>query len=41
MHNLTYRRIVDKYEWTFELEPKKEIDRDQLIKSATDLRDRL
>jgi len=41
MNNLNPRRIVDKYEWTFELQPKKEIDRDELIKSATDLRDRL
>lgn len=38
---LNPERIVDEYEWTFELEPKKKIDRDELIESATDLRDRL
>jgi len=41
MNFLNPKRIVDKYEWTFELEPKKEIDREQLIESATELRDRL
>lgn len=41
MNNLNPKQIVDKYEWTFELEPKKEIDRDQLIESATELRERL
>jgi len=41
MNLLNPKRIVDEYEWTFELEPKKEIDRDELIESATQLRDRL
>ncbi len=41
MNLLNPKRIVDEYEWTFELEPKKEIDRDELIESATELRDRL
>ncbi len=41
MNFLNPRRIVDEYEWTFKLEPKKEMDREQLIESATELRDRL
>lgn len=40
-HFLNPNRIVDEYEWTFELELKKEIDREELIKSATELRDSL
>jgi hypothetical protein len=28
------KRIVDSYEWTFELEPKKQISREELIKNA-------
>ena len=27
-------RIVDSYQWTFDLQPQKEIDRQELIKSA-------
>jgi hypothetical protein len=30
-------RIVDSYEWSFELQPQKEIDRQQLIRSAEQL----
>ncbi len=41
MNNLNPKQIVDEYEWTFELELKKEIDREELIKSATELRDSL
>ena len=41
MNNLNPKQIVDEYEWTFELEPKKEIGREELIKSATELRDSL
>jgi len=31
-------RIVDSYEWTFELEPKKQISREQLIQNAEKLK---
>ncbi|MGD2094162.1 MAG: PEGA domain-containing protein [Phycisphaerales bacterium] len=31
-------RIVDSYEWTFELEPKKQISREELIKNAETLK---
>ena len=41
MNNLNPKQIVDTYEWTFDLEPQKEINRDQLIESAVELRDRL
>ncbi len=41
MNFLNPRHIVDEYEWTFKLEPKKEIDRDKLIESANELRERL
>jgi hypothetical protein len=41
MNFLNPKRIVDEYEWTFKLEPKKEVGREQLIESATELRDRL
>jgi len=34
-------RIVDSYEWTFELEPKKQISREQLIQNAEKLRKQL
>jgi len=34
-------RIVDEYEWTFELEPKKEISREELIKKAGELKRQL
>ncbi|MFA5424042.1 MAG: PEGA domain-containing protein [Phycisphaerae bacterium] len=40
-NNLTSKQIVDEYEWTFELQPKKEIGRDELIEQATELRDQL
>jgi hypothetical protein len=41
MNFLNPKHIVDEYEWTFKLEPKKEINRQQLIDSAIELRDRL
>jgi hypothetical protein len=34
-------RIVDEYEWTFELEPKKEVSREELIKNAEELKTKL
>jgi len=34
-------RIVDEYEWTFELEPKKEISRKELIHQAEELKKQL
>lgn len=38
---LNPKKIVDKYEWTFELEPKKEVDREQLIQDAKKLKKQL
>lgn len=34
-------RIVDSYEWTFELSPKKQISRDELIQDAQELKNQL
>ncbi len=34
-------RIVDSYEWTFELEPKKQISREELIQNAEKLKEEL
>jgi hypothetical protein len=34
-------RIVDSYEWTFELSPKQQISRDELIKNARELKNQL
>ena len=34
-------RIVDSYEWTFELSPKKQISRDELIQDADELKEQL
>jgi len=34
-------RIIDSYEWTFKLEPKKQIDREELIKKAEELKKQL
>ncbi len=34
-------RIVDSYEWTFELEPKKQISREELIQNAEKLKKEL
>ena len=34
-------RIVDSYEWTFELLPKQEISREELIKSALEMKKQL
>ena len=33
-------RIVDSYEWSFDLQPKKEIDRNELIRAAEQLKSR-
>jgi len=35
------KRIVDSYEWTFELEGKKQISRDRLIQNAQELKKQL
>jgi hypothetical protein len=34
-------RIVDSYEWTFELEPQKEITREELIQKADEVKKQL
>ncbi len=34
-------RIVDSYNWTFELEPQKEITREELIQNAENLKNQL
>ncbi|GAH42570.1 unnamed protein product, partial [marine sediment metagenome] len=38
---LNPERIVDEYEWTFELSPKKEISREELIGAAEELKKQL
>ena len=38
---LNPKRIVDSYEWTFELAPKKEPTREELIKDAMELKKQL
>ncbi len=38
---LNSARTVDEYEWTFELEPKKEISRQELIHNAEELKKQL
>jgi len=38
---LNPNRIVDSYEWTFELEPKKQIGREELIQNALKLKKQL
>ena len=35
------KRIRDSYEWTFELSPRQPMDREELIKSAQDLKNQL
>ena len=35
------KRILDSYEWTFELAPQQQPDRDELIRSADDLKNQL
>ena len=35
------KRIVDSYEWTFELEPKRQISRDELIQKAQEAKKQL
>ena len=38
---LNPKRIVDEYEWTFELETKQQIGREELIKNAQELKEQL
>jgi len=38
---LNPKRIVDSYEWTFELEPKMQISREQLIQNAGKLKEQM
>jgi len=38
---LNPNRVVDTYEWTFELSPKKEISREELIQNAEELKKQL
>jgi hypothetical protein len=38
---LNPKRIVDEYEWTFTLEEKTPVDKDQLIKDAQNLKEQL
>jgi len=38
---LNPERMVDEYEWTFELEPKKEIIREELLRNAEELKKQL
>ena len=38
---LNPERTVDEYEWTFELESQKEINREELIQKAQELKDKL
>lgn len=38
---VTPKRIVNSYEWTFELSPRKEIPREELIKDAEELKEQL
>lgn len=38
---LNPERIVDEYEWAFELSPKKEISREELIQNAEELKKQL
>ena len=35
------KRIADSYEWTFELAPKREIPREELIRNALELKNQL
>ena len=41
MNFLNPKHIMDEYDWTFKLEPQKEINQQQLIESAIELRDKL
>ena len=38
---LNPERTVDEYEWTFDLEPKKEVSREELIRKAEELKKQL
>lgn len=35
------KRIIDSYEWTFELSPKQQISREELIEKARDMKEQL
>jgi len=35
------KRIVDSYEWTFELSPRRQISREELIQNANELKNQL
>ena len=39
--NLTPKRIIDSYEWTFDLEPRQEVNRQELIQKAEALKSEL
>ena len=39
--NIYPGRIVDSYEWTFELSPKREVSREELIQNADELKKQL
>jgi len=38
---LNPERTIDEYEWTFDLEPKKEVSREELIENAEELKKQL
>jgi hypothetical protein len=38
---LNTKKIMDKYEWTFELEPQKEVNREQLLQDAKKLKEQM
>ena len=38
---LNPKKIVDKYEWTFDLETKKEVNREQLLQDAEKLKEQM
>jgi hypothetical protein len=38
---LNPERTVDEYEWTFELEPKKDVSREELLESAEELKEQI
>jgi hypothetical protein len=39
--NVYPKRIVDSYEWTFELSPKQQISREELIEKAREMKEQL
>ncbi len=38
---LNPKKIVDKYEWSFELEPEKQVNREQLLQDAQNLKEHM